>query len=146
MAQLLPEEPREFLDPESFEAQVREYVRIKATMKALDARTKELHTKLSEKIELEGYEDNEGNHVLDLTFDADGFVRLENQRRVSRKLDEDVATSIIDELGLGADIYETKVVINEDALMAAYYDKQITEEQLDIMFPAKVSWALWTKK
>lgn len=146
MAQLLPEEPREFLDPESFEAQVREYVRIKATMKALDARTKELHTKLSEKIELDGYEDNAGNHVLDLTFDADGFVRLENQRRVSRKLDEDVATSIIDELGLGADIYETKVVINEDALMAAYYDKQITEEQLDIMFPAKVSWALWTKK
>ena len=146
MAQLLPEEPREFLDPESFEAQVREYVRIKASIKALDTRSKELHSKLAEKIELEGYEDNEGNHVLDLPFVADGVVRLENQRRVSRKIDEDVATSIIDELGLGLDIYETKVVINEDALMAAFYNKQITEEQLDIMFPAKVSWALWTKK
>jgi hypothetical protein len=39
-----------------------------------------------------------------------------------------------------------KRVINEDALMAAYYEGKLTEEQLDEMFPTTVIWALTTLK
>jgi hypothetical protein len=36
--------------------------------------------------------------------------------------------------------------LNEEKLMAAYYDGKVTEQQLDEMFPVAVSWALWTRK
>jgi hypothetical protein len=146
MVDAVPEDGRTFSDPDDFESQVREYVRTKALMKTLDARAKELNKKLNETIDLEGYEDHDGNWVLDLTFDADGFTRLEKQRRVSRKLDADVAEPLIAELGLEEDVYEMVRTINEDALMAAFYEDKITEEQLDTIFPVNVSWALWTKK
>jgi hypothetical protein len=143
---LIPEEGRTFADPDDFETQVREYVRLKATMKAMEARTKELHTKFMEKIELEGQEDSEGNLILDLPFDADGFTKLEKQRRATRKLDETLAETVIAETGLEEEVYEYVKTLSEEKLMAAYYDGKITEEQLDSMFPTKVTWALWTKK
>ena len=143
---LIPEEGRTFADPDDFETQVREYVRLKASMKVMEARAKELNAKLMEKIELEGQEDSEGNIILDLAFDADGFTKLEKQRRAARKLDEDVAESVIAATGLEEEVYEMVKTLSEEKLMAAYYDGKITEEQLDSMFPVKVTWALWTKK
>lgn len=146
MANLIEEPGREFLDPNSLEAQVREYVKTKATLKALETRAKELNEKLVEAINTQGYQDSEGNWQLELGFDADGVVRLEKQQRVTRKLDELAAEQIIESLGLGEEVYETKRVINEDALMAAHYEGKISEEDIDQMFPAKISYALWTKK
>jgi hypothetical protein len=143
---LIPEEGRTFADPDDFETQVREYVRLKATMKAMEARTKELHAKFMDKIELEGQEDSEGNIILDLPFDADGFTKLERQRRAARKLDETLAEAIIAETGLEEEVYEYVKTLSEEKLMAAYYEGKISEEQLDNMFPTKVTWALWTKK
>ena len=146
MVDIIPEEKRQFADPESFESQVREFVRIKESIKVMDARAKELNKKFMEKLDLEGVEDSNGNVQLALGFNADGVVTLEKQRRATRVLDELKADEIIEELGLGLEVYEMKRVINEDALMAAYYEDKITEEQLDEMFPTKVTWALWTRK
>ena len=143
---LIPEEGRKFNDPDDFETQVREYVRIKASMKIMEARSKELNAKLTEQIDLNGQEDSEGNIFLDLPFDADGITKLEKQRRASRKLDEDMAESILSSLGIDDEVYEMVKTLSEEKLMAAYYDGKITEDQLDSMFPVKVSWALWTKK
>ena len=143
---LIPEEGRSFNDPDNFETQVREYVRLKASMKIMDARVKELNSKLTEQIELQGEEDSEGNLFLDLPFDADGFTKLEKQRRASRKLDETIAESILADIGIEDEVYDMVKTLSEEKLMAAYYDGKITEEQLDSMFPVKVSWALWTKK
>ena len=146
MAKLIEEEGREFLDPNSLEAQVREYVKAKAASKTLESRTKELHEKLMEAISLQGYEDNEGNWQLELDFDADGIVRLEKQIRVSRKLDETLAESLLTEKGLWESVTIVKRVVDEDALMAAHYEGKISEEEIDSLFPAKTTWALWTKK
>ena len=77
---------------------------------------------------------------------ADGIVRIEKQRRTTRKLNELVADEIIDAAELSDEVYEMKRVINEDALMAAYYEGKLTEEQLDTMFPVTVTWALRTLK
>jgi len=73
-------------------------------------------------------------------------LRIEKQRRATRKLDEVTAETLIDEIGLSDEVYEMKRVINEDALMAAFYEGKITEEQLDEMFPVSVIWALRTVK
>jgi hypothetical protein len=97
-------------------------------------------------VDLQGDEDSNGNIVLPLDDAIEGVVALEKQRRASRKLDEALAESIIDSKGLGDTLYEIKRVVNEEALMAAYYNEQITEEELDSMFPVTVTWALRTPR
>lgn len=146
MAKVIEEEVARFADPESLEAQAREYIKLKASMDVLDQRAKVLRDHLFSFLENDGEEDDKGNIALDLPMVIDGIARIEKQRRASRALDELAAETIIEGLGLGDEVYEMKRVINEDALMAAYYEDKITEEQLDEMFPTKVTWALRTVK
>jgi SMC interacting uncharacterized protein involved in chromosome segregation len=146
MANLIPEEPREFADPEDFETQVTEYIRLKASMKIMETRTKELNKLISQKIDEQGYEDSDGNWLIDLETPIDGISRLEKMRKSSRKLDETVAEAIIAAAGIEDEVYEMVKTLNEEKLMAAYYDGKVTEQQLDEMFPVAVSWALWTRK
>jgi len=146
MANLIPEEPREFADPEDFKTQVAEYIRLKASMKLMETRTKELNKLISQKIDEQGYEDNDGNWLIDLETPIDGISRLEKMRKSSRKLDEDVAETIIVAAGIEEEVYEMVKTLSEEKLMAAYYDGKLTEEQLDTMFPVAISWALWTRK
>jgi hypothetical protein len=146
MAQVVPEEPREFANPDDINTQIREYVRLKSSIAAMEARTKELHAKLMAELDQDGEEDDKGNIQLDLESEIDGVVRLEKQRRTKRTLDELKADEIIAEAGIEDDVYEMKRVINEDYLMAAFYNEKITEEQLDEMFPVVVTWALRTVK
>lgn len=146
MANAVPEESRDFADPNDFNTQVTEYIRLKASIKLMEARAKELNKTLMEKIDEQGYEDTEGNWHLDLENPIDGFTYLEKMRRASRKLDESVAEDIISSLGLEDEVYEMVKTLSEEKLMAAYYDGKITEQQLDTMFPVTIQWALWTKK
>jgi hypothetical protein len=146
MANLIPEEPREFANPDDFETQVTEYIRLKASMKIMESRTKELNKLITQKIDQDGYEDAEGNWLIDLESPIDGISRLEKMRKSSRKLDETVAETIIAAAGIEEEVYEMVKTLSEEKLMAAYYDGKITEQQLDEMFPVAVSWALWTRK
>jgi SMC interacting uncharacterized protein involved in chromosome segregation len=146
MANLIPEEPREFSNPDDFETQVTEYIRLKASMKIMETRTKELNKLITQKIDQDGYEDSDGNWLIDLESPIDGISRLEKMRKSSRKLDETVAETIIAAAGIEEEVYEMVKTLNEEKLMAAYYDGKVTEQQLDEMFPVAVSWALWTRK
>jgi len=146
MARVAPEEPREFYDPDDFDSQVREFVRIKETIDSLDKRQKELRDKLMAVLDEDGYEDEKGNILYEFDTPVDGVVRLEKQRRASRKLDEEKAEEIIEAKGIGEDVYKMVRVVDEDALMASYYDGKVTEEELDEMFPVSVIWALRTPK
>ena len=146
MARLIDEGEIRFADPDDIESQISEYAKLKASMEILEARQKELREKLFQHLDLEGLEDDKGNIQLELPTAIDGIVRLEKQRRVTRKIDELKAEEIISERGLEDEVYEMKRVINEDALMAAYYEEKITEAELDEMFPANVVWALRTLK
>jgi hypothetical protein len=146
MARVAEEEGARFSDPDDLNSQVREYVALKKTMEGLDARHKELRDKLFERITLTGEEDDKGNIQLELDVEIDGVRRIEKQRRVTRKIDEDKAAEIIEALGLKEELYVMQPVLQEDLLMAAHWDGKISEEQIDEMFPSKVVWALMTKK
>lgn len=142
MANLIPEETPRILNPDSFEAKLREYIKLKSTETVLKARAEELRVTLMEKLDLEGEEDGSGNLLLDFDEPIDGVVRLEKQRRSSRKVDEVAAETIIAQHQLTEELYETKLVLNEDALMAAFYEGKISEAELDEMFPVTTTWAL----
>lgn len=146
MAKVIEEEGARFLDPESLEAQVSEYAKVKASMEILESRQKELREKLFEALDTEGDVDDKGNIQLNLPKEIDGIMRLEKQRRTTRKLDEETAEAITAEAGIEDEVYEMKRVLNEDALMAAFYEGKLTESQLDEMFPTTVTWALRTLK
>jgi hypothetical protein len=145
MANVVPEEGR-FADPDDLTSQIREYAKVKATMELLKTRSEELREKLFAVLDQDGYEDNNGNIQFDLPENIEGIARLEKQRRTTRKLNAPKAEMIIEELGLEDEVYEMKRTLNEDALMAAFYEEKISEEQLDDMFPVSVVWALRTVK
>lgn len=140
------DEPREFANPDDFDTQVREYLQVKNTAEMLDARKEDLRKNLFSHLEGSGELDDKGNYFIELPQPIDGIVRLEKQKRTIRKLDEQTAEEILKDNGLEDEIYETVRVVNEDKLMAAYYEGKISEDELERMFPAKISWALRTAK
>jgi len=142
MANRIEEEGVKFSDPNDFQSQVNEYVKLKASMAIMEARQKELKAKIFAHIEAEGNEDTSGSVSLYLDHPIGEVQRVQKTRRAKRALNEETAESIIEQTGIGPDVYEMKRVINEGALMSAYYEEKITEEQLDEMFPTTVIWAL----
>lgn len=146
MANRVPEEDTRFADPNDLTTQIREYMTIKKNIEFMETRQRELRDKLFAQIEEQGYEDDKGNITLELPMEIEGIWRLEKARRVQRKLDEMTAERIIEETGIGPDVYKMVQIIDEDALMACLYEDKITEDQLDEMFPPKIIWALMTKK
>lgn len=146
MANVIPEDSDRIVDPNDINAQIREYILIKKSTSTMEARAKELREKIFEYIDTDGEEDDAGSYNVYLDSDIDGVLRIQKTRRAKRVLDETAAEAIIEEAGIGDDVYEMKRVINEDYLMAAFYQEKITEEQLDAMFPTTVVWALNTLK
>jgi hypothetical protein len=146
MAKRIEEETRTFVTPDDVAGQVKEYLYVKKNIDQMETRSKELRDRLFAHLDEDGYEDDKGNVQLELGADIDGVVRLEKQRRVTRKLNEPKADEILSELGLKDEIFVMTPVLDEDKLMAAFYEGKITEEQLDDMFPSTVVWALRTLK
>lgn len=146
MVNAIPEEPRFSGDPDDFNTQVREYVRLKETVDALEIKQKALRDKILSVIDADGFEDDKGNVIYELDTPIDGVVRLEKQRRASRKLDELKAEEIIEAKKLTDKVYKMVRVLDEDAIMAAHYEGELTEEEIDEMFPVSVVWALRTPK
>jgi hypothetical protein len=146
MANRIEEEGVRFNDPNDLASQIREFVKLKTTVESMESRQSELKEKLIAALDASGYEDDKGNIQLELDEEIEGVYRLEKQRRVKRKLDESRAEELLAELGLDGEVYEMKPVLNEDALMAAFYEEKITEAQLDEIFPLTVMWALRTVK
>lgn len=138
--------PREFTNPDDPESKIREYIKLSASIEALDERKKELRNDLISLIDEDGYEDDKGNIQYEFSQPIEGVIRLEKQRRATRKLDEEKAEEVIEAAGIGEEVYKMVRVIDEDALMAQYYEGKITEEQIDEMFPTTIVWALRTPK
>jgi len=141
VAERIEEEGTRFSNPDDLQSQVREYVKLKESMAFMESRQQELRAKIFSHIETDGEENTAGSPSIYLDEPIGAYQRVQKTRRVKRVIDEEIAERIIEETGIGQDVYEMKRVIDEGALMSAYYEERITEEQLDEMFPSKVTWA-----
>lgn len=74
------------------------------------------------------------------------MVSLKRERRVSQSLDMDAAIVILTQKGLAERCIKPVPTIAEDEVMAALYEGKLTEEDVDTMFPKKVTWAFITSK
>ena len=130
MARKKPEEART-AEQDNLVNQAKEYAFIKSQLEYLEKQQKELREKFFEVIESLGETDDKGNIVLELPNEVDGYVSVVKQKRVTRKVDEAVAEEIITSKGMEDTLYKTIRVVDEDALMAALYNDELTESEID---------------
>ena len=126
-----------------------DYVRQNSVLKdRLDELTSlqsDVKKNLKQGIEELGEADDRGHIVVDINDEVSGIARVMNQKRVSKTLDIEVAEKILAERGIHDRCITMVPVLNEDEIMAAFYEGVISEEDIDTMFPAKVTWALVIK-
>lgn len=121
---------------------VRENVLLKARVDELSSLQLSVKKDLKVALKELGVEDDRGHIVIDLGEEVSGVSKVIHQRRVSKNLDIDIAEALLKDKGLYDRCVTMVPVLNEDEVMAAYYEGVITEEDVDKMFPAKVTWAL----
>jgi uncharacterized protein YebE (UPF0316 family) len=124
----------------------REYSFLKQQIEFLEKQQKEVRERLFTTLDEMGETDDKGNIIVELPEEVNGFGAVVKQRRVSRKIDELVADEIITEKGMEEQLYKTIRVVDEDALMAALYNDELTEAEIDLMYPQKIVWALVMNK
>jgi hypothetical protein len=131
---------------EPIRKEVQQYVFLKDEVTAIEARVGVLRKRILSVVEDLGEVNEKGSYVLPINDPASNTANVVKQRRVSKVFDEDRANSLLAEKGLAESCTKTITVLDQDAVMAAYYDGKLTDEDIETMFPEKVSWALILEK
>lgn len=120
---------------------VKQYLALKKEADMLSERTIELKKRLTSDVEEFGEENDRGHIVLDV----DG-VTLTKQRKVTKNLDMDIAEQMLKKRGIYDRCIKMEPVLQENEILACVYTGDLTEEDIDVMFPAKVSYAFLVKE
>jgi hypothetical protein len=115
---------------------------LKDKIDQLNSLQSEVRSTLKDGVKELGEEDSRGHIVVEVDDDTTGIRKVMHQRKVSKALDIEVAENILKEKNIHERCVTMVPVLNEDEIMAAFYEGLITEEDIDAMFPAKISWAL----
>lgn len=141
---IIKDEPNDDLD--IVRREVQQYVSLKAEATAIDDRVNVIKKRLSTVAEEQGTPNDKGSLVFPIDDPVTGTRSIVRQRRVSKVFDEDVANKVLADAGLTEQCTKTITVLDEDAVMAAYYEGKLTDADIDSMFPEKVTWALVLEK
>lgn len=133
-------------EPDSLVSKVRAFVNLRARIEDLTKEQSAIKAELTELVDTQGTPDEKGHLWISLPEEVDGYTSLQRQRKVSQSLDEEVANSILEEKGLAERCYRMVPVLDESEVMACLYENLLSEEDIDRMFPKKVSWAFLTSK
>lgn len=120
---------------------IRQYAALKGQSELLTTRQNEVKKRLTEAVENIGATDDRGHIILDVNDDTSGVKRILKQRRVSKTLDMDVAEDILSKKGIKDACIKMIPTLDESAIMAAFYEGHLTEQDIDTMFPSRVSYA-----
>jgi hypothetical protein len=131
---------------EAIRKEVQQYVFLKEEVTAIEARVGTLRKRILAVVQEIGEENEKGSLVLPINDNVSNTANVVKQRRVSKAFDEDKANDLLKEKGLFETVTKTIIVLDQDAVMAAYYDGKLTDEDIETMFPEKVTWALILEK
>ena len=140
------EEQSRVAGQDDFETQARQYIFVKKQVDFFESELKKLKEQIFEYVDTSGEVDGSGNLFVELPSEIEGVKTIQKQRRVSRKINPEMADNVIMSKGLESELYKTIQIIDEDALMAALYEGKLTEEEIELMYPEKVVWALILNK
>jgi hypothetical protein len=116
---------------------VKQFTALKDQITQLTERQTVIKKRLTETIEEFGAEDDKGHIVLKYNEDQ----QIMKQRRVSKNLDLAAAEIILNKKGIKDTCIKMIPTLDESAIMAAFYNGHLSEEDIDTMFPSKVSYA-----
>ena len=119
---------------------VKQYVALKEQIKFLNEREAELKNRLITTVEELGEENSNGHLVLEVEG-----VTLTKQRKVSNPLDLEVAIPLLEEKNLKKQCTKTVEQIDQDEIIIAYSKGLLTEEEIESMFPKKITYAFLVK-
>lgn len=89
-----------------------------------------------------GVENENGHIVVPINDEVSGVKNVMQQRKVSKALDIEIAEEILKAKGVHEKCIKMVPVLDEAMIIEELYLGTITEEDIDNMFPAKISWAL----
>ena len=116
---------------------VKQFTVLKDQITQLTERQTIIKKRLTETIDEFGVEDEKGHIVLNYNEDQ----QIMKQRRVSKNLDLAAAEIILNKKGIKDTCIKMIPTLGESAIMAAFYNGHLSEEDIDTMFPSKVSYA-----
>jgi hypothetical protein len=123
----------------------RQFATLKQQVEAQEERLGALKADLSTSVETLGYQDDKGHFFLDLPEEVEVggkvFRTLKRERRATVGFDAARAEALLADKGLLAECQTTIVVLDEQKIKEAFYEKKISKRDLDKMFPTKVSYA-----
>jgi UDP-3-O-[3-hydroxymyristoyl] glucosamine N-acyltransferase len=141
---IINETPADGLD--MLRQEVQQYVALKDDVSSIEERVAALRKRIMSAVETFGEANEKGSLVLPINDDKSNTTSIVKQRRVSKMFDESKANTVLTEKGIFEQCTKTVTVLDQDAVMAAYYDGKLTDEDIETMFPEKVSWALILEK
>lgn len=134
------------MDKDSIKSIVRQFVGLKDQVDIITKRQTDVKKQLLAIVEADGVEDDRGHISFSIDDDETGVKAITKQRRVSKSLDIDAAETILTKKGIKDTCIKMMPILDEDAIMAAFYEGLLTEEDIDTMFPAKVTYAFILEK
>lgn len=126
--------------------EVQQYVSLKNEIDNLTDRRDVIKKRLMAYTEESGVANEKGSLVLEVNDETTGTRAVVKQRRVSKVFNETKAEEILTAKGIYETCTKTVVTLDEDAVMAAYYNGTLDDNDIDTMFPEKVIWALVLEK
>lgn len=126
--------------------EVQQYVMLKDQIDTLGERRDNIKKGLMSAVEADGLPNEKGSIVLEINDETTGTKSVVKQRRVSKVLDEKKAEKLLNDKNLFDACTKTITVLDPDVIMSKYYDGELTDEDIDTMFPEKVVWALVLEK
>ena len=124
------------LNQQTLQKEVQQFVALKDEINLLTNRQKEIKERLVASLKEYGEVDGRGHIVLEVNDPITGTEKITHQRKVSKSLDMDVAEKILKEQCI-----KMVPMLDEAEIMASFYRGDLTEEDIDAMFPSKVSYA-----
>jgi len=119
---------------------VRQYLSLKDEAALLTNRTNQLKEQLLAVVDQEDSDDR-GHKKIVVEDKIKGKVTLTKQRKVIKNLDMNIAEDILTAKGIKDKCLKMVPTLDESAIMSAFYEGLLTEDDIDAMFPAKVIYA-----
>jgi hypothetical protein len=120
---------------------VKQYLSLKSEIDLLTDRSNELKARLKADVQELGKTTENGHVVLELDD-----VKLTNQRKVSNPLDMDIAEDLLKERNIYEKCVKMVPVLQENEILACVYTGELSESDIDKMFPKKISYAFLVKE
>lgn len=126
---------------EQVETQFRLFALDKKSMDSIKAHQDQTKKALLTVLEDHGSKDDKGHLWIEFDGPVEGYTGMQRQRRVSQAIDDQATDDLLTERGLRGKCYKMVEVLDQDAVMALLYEGELTEADIDTMFPTTISYA-----